>query len=411
MEDKNKNFTINIAVVGDAGVGKSSFINRILGRKFDENISRTNRFFYESFKFYNEHEKLNIIIKIWDTVGQERFKSQCSRIINKADIIIFIRDNENNSIDEWLSFLDDNTDIKSEEVGVIFCLNKTDLLTANEKNIIHEELLNKAQECGASVYDFSAKNDNDFENIKLQIQKISLDVIKAGLKNLKEEINICLIGPSMAGKTCLIYRIINNDYFESTILTTNLIKNSCHVDLKNHADVKFNYYDIPGQEKYMKEELTPRIIKKMDIIIFVNDDKRNEISSKILKRNISNLKGRNVIYCINKSDLINQKGIYKNEYMKVNKAIIGNNNEPIFVSAKTGEGINELKDVISDIVQKKFNNDSTDDNSSHLTSVTRPFHGTFNLDDIPNVEQNHRNFCEKFCDKINSFINVFKKLY
>ena len=223
---------------------------------------------------------------------------------------------------------------------------------------------------------------------------------------MKEEINICLIGPSMVGKTCLIYRIINNDYFESTILTTNLIKNSCHVDLKNHADVKFNYYDIPGQEKYMKEELTPRIIKKMDIIIFVNDDKQNEISSKILKRNISNLKGRNVIYCINKSDLINQKGIYKNEYMKVNKAIIGNNNEPIFVSAKTGEGINELKDVISDIVQKKFNNDSTDDNSSHLTSATRPFHGTFNLDDIPNVEQNHRNFCDKFCDKINSFFGL-----
>ena len=91
--------------------------------------------------------------------------------------------------------------------------------------------------------------------------------------------------------------------------------------------------------------------------------------------------------------------------MKVNKAIIGNN-EPIFVSAKTGKGINELKDVISEIVQKKFNNDNTDDNSSHLTSATRPFHGTFNLDDIPNVEQNHRNFCEKFCDKINSFFGL-----
>ena len=405
MEDKKKNFTINVAVVGNAGVGKSSFINRILWRKFNEYISPTYSFFYECFKFYNEHEKFNIIIKIWDTVGQERFKSQCSNVIKKADIIIFIRDNENNSIDEWLSFLDDKTDIKSEEVKMIFCLNKTDLLTANEKNIIHEELLNKAQECKASVYDFSAKNDNDFENIKLQIQNFSLNIIKTGLKTLKEEINICLIGPSMVVKTCLIYKIINNDYFESTILTTILIKNSCYVDLKNHGDIKFNYYDIPGQEKYMKEELTPRIIKKMDIIIFVNDDKQNEISSKILKRNISNLKGRNVIYCINKSDLINQKGIYKNEYMKINKAIIGNN-EPIFVSAKTGKGINELKDVISEIVQKKFNNDNTDDNSSHLTSATRPFHGTFNLDDIPNVEQNHRNFCDKFCDKINSFFGL-----
>ena len=57
MEDKKKNFTINVAVVGDAGVGKSSFINRILGRKFDEYISPTYSFFYESFKFYKNRVK------------------------------------------------------------------------------------------------------------------------------------------------------------------------------------------------------------------------------------------------------------------------------------------------------------------------------------------------------------------
>ena len=143
MEDKKKNFTINVAVVGNAGVGKSSFINRILGRKFNEYISPTYSFFYECFKFYNEHEKFNIIIKIWDTVGQEKFKSECSNVIKKADIIIFIRDNENNSIDDWLSFLEEKTDIKSEEVKMIFCLNKTDLLTANEKILFMKNYLIK----------------------------------------------------------------------------------------------------------------------------------------------------------------------------------------------------------------------------------------------------------------------------
>jgi small GTP-binding protein len=143
MEDKKKNFTINVAVVGNAGVGKSSFINRILGRKFNEYIPPAVNFFYESFRFYHEHEKFNIIIKIWDTVGQEKFKSECSNVIKKADIIIFIRDNENNSIDEWLSFLDEKTDIKSEEVKMIFCLNKTDLLTANEKILFMKNYLIK----------------------------------------------------------------------------------------------------------------------------------------------------------------------------------------------------------------------------------------------------------------------------
>jgi small GTP-binding protein len=406
MEDRKKNFTINVVVLGDTGVGKTSFINRILGRKFDDNVLPTFGFLCETINFYNELEKLNVTIRIWDTAGQEKYRSTCAGIAKRADIIIIVRDNINDSIDNWLSFLDEKTDIKSEEVKMIFCLNKTDLLHTNEKNSIYEELLNKAQEYKASVYKFSSKNDNDFENIKLQIQNFSLNLIKNGLKTLKDEINICLIGPSMVGKTSIINRIINHDYIESTVLTTSLIKNYCFVDLKNHCDVKYNYYDIPGQEKYMKEELTPRIIKKIDIIIFVNDYKQMEISNKVLMQRLSNLKGKNIIFCINKSDLIHQGEIVKNEYIKINKPILGNN-EPIFVSAKTNEGIEDLNDKISEFVQNKLNNISMNDDSSHLTSVTRPLHGVINLDDF-HIEQNNKKFWEKFCDKFTSLANFIR---
>ena len=34
MENKKKNYPINLAIVGDSGAGKTSFMNRILGKKF-----------------------------------------------------------------------------------------------------------------------------------------------------------------------------------------------------------------------------------------------------------------------------------------------------------------------------------------------------------------------------------------
>ena len=400
MENKKKNYPINLAIVGDSGVGKTSFINRILGKNFNPNIVSTIGIYVEYLVFENKQENCNINIKIWDTAGQEQFRATIPGIVKKADIIIFIRDNKNNNIDRWLDFLEENVDIRSDDVKMIFCLNKTDLLSDDKKEAIHEELLNKAQEYKASVFKFSAKNDNDFENIKLHIQNVSLNLIKKGLNTLKNEMNICLIGPSKTGKTSLIERIINKDFIESTILTTKLIKNSCHVDLKNHCNIKYYYYDIPGQEKYLKEELTPRILKKIDLIIFVNDNEQKEIETKILMQKINSLKEKNIIFCINKLDLIQEKEVYKNDYVTINKKFLGKN-EPIFVSAKNDEGIDELKDKINYYANIKFDKEeeNNENSSSHQSSLTRSFNSAVGLEDVN--EDANRTCCEKM-------INFFK---
>ena len=112
MENKKKNYPINLAIVGDSGVGKTSFINRILGKKFNPNIMSTiGHNFVEHLIFENKQKNFNIKINIWDTAGQEKFRSTIPGIVKKADIIIFIRDNENNNLDYWLDFLEENVDI------------------------------------------------------------------------------------------------------------------------------------------------------------------------------------------------------------------------------------------------------------------------------------------------------------
>ncbi len=403
MENKKKNYPINLAIVGESGVGKTSFIDRILGKKFNPNtMSTIADDFVQHLIFENKQENFNIKINIWDTAGQERFRSTIPGIVKKADIIIYIRDNENNNLDYWLNFLEENAEIRADDVKMIFCLNKTDLLSDVEKEAIHEELLNKAQKYKASVFNFSAKNDNDFENIKLHIQGVSLNLIKNGLETLKNEMNICLIGPSMTGKTSLIERIINKDFIPSTILTTKLIKNSCHVDLKNHCNIKYYYYDIPGQEKYLKEELTPRILKIIDVIIFVNDNEQKEIETKILMQKINSLKEKNIIFCINKLDLIQEKEVYKNDYVTKNKKILGKN-KPIFVSAKNGEGIDELKEKINDVAKIKFDKEKeiNETSSSHQSSVTRSFNSAVGLEE---VNENAKKTC---CEKMKKFFKIW----
>ena len=45
-----------------------------------------------SFQTNENIPNSEIIINLWDTMGQERFRSLCANPIKRADIIIFFRD-------------------------------------------------------------------------------------------------------------------------------------------------------------------------------------------------------------------------------------------------------------------------------------------------------------------------------
>ena len=50
---------------------------------------------FKNYKISNEEEDdSEISIRIWDTAGQERYQSLCTNYIKKADIIVFVRDNQ-----------------------------------------------------------------------------------------------------------------------------------------------------------------------------------------------------------------------------------------------------------------------------------------------------------------------------
>ena len=363
---KKKIYTVNSIFLGESGVGKTSIINRLIGKNFEENILPTialDSYSIRNIKYLNDEEEdsenSEISIKFWDTVGQEKYHSIGKGIIQKSDIIIFVRDNQKENFDDWFNFVENLIDIKTKKV--IYCLNKTDLMTEEEKLNIFNDLTkkNRQKKHHAIVQCVSSKNSDGILNLKSFIEEISQKIISFDLKKYLHNINIILIGPTFVGKSSLIERIINNTFnFDSHQPTGGPDIKQVKVDLKNHSSINYKYIDISGQERYISTWIS--FLENFDIIVFVNNNENLKVNiSKIEERVL--LSDKKIICCINKKDLFSDGE--NSEALRQFK-IINNKlkDKPILlVSARTSSGIHELKNKIIEysinIIEESQNNE------------------------------------------------------
>ena len=72
MSDSNK---INIIVIGDSAVGKTSLLRKFSEDGFQDSHVATLGLDLVTKRFKPEGAQENFIIKVWDTAGQERFRT------------------------------------------------------------------------------------------------------------------------------------------------------------------------------------------------------------------------------------------------------------------------------------------------------------------------------------------------
>ena len=79
-----------LVVVGDVSVGKSAIINSLLGQKFKENYEASVGvdFFSKTIKFKGKSLKL----QIWDSAGQEKYKSLIPSYVRGSAAIFVVYD-------------------------------------------------------------------------------------------------------------------------------------------------------------------------------------------------------------------------------------------------------------------------------------------------------------------------------
>ena len=147
-----------IIFVGDAGVGKTSIINRIVDNPFNETyeMSIGVDFMSKNLRYKGQ----NIKLQIWDSAGQEKYKGLIPSYVRNSSIVFIVYDVSSkssfNNISSWISF------IKSiENTTLVLCGNKIDLTTREVQRTEGEQFAKKE---GISFFEVSAKTN---QNVKL----------------------------------------------------------------------------------------------------------------------------------------------------------------------------------------------------------------------------------------------------
>lgn len=177
--EENQNYLkLKIILVGNSGIGKTSIINRYHDNSFTPNTISTIATNFISKKL--EINKKTIIVNVWDTAGQEQYRSINKLFIKDAEIVIFVYDITNRQsfeeLDYWHNFI-------SEELGQTPLLalagNKMDLYEKEE--VREEEGEELANEWEAYFSLLSAKEENS------TVAKFFENLVKKYLENYEEE--------------------------------------------------------------------------------------------------------------------------------------------------------------------------------------------------------------------------------
>ena len=189
IDNNDEILIIKLLIVGDTGVGKSNFIYRYTEEKFsNSNLSSA------GFEFNTKEIEITdrkIIVQLWDSAGQEKFKSITKNLFNRVQGIIILYDITNKksflNVPNWIKLIQETTNYM-----IPYTLAGTKCDLNNEREVEEEEGIKLSQENKIDFMETSAKNninimecintfvknivnsENFMRNISFGLQKISL---------------------------------------------------------------------------------------------------------------------------------------------------------------------------------------------------------------------------------------------
>ena len=99
MSDKSQ--SCKVVLLGESGVGKTCIISRYVNNTYDERSETTNGASYASRVVEFERYGKSLRLDIWDTAGQEKYRSLTKFFYKDAAIAVLVYDiTRRNSFDE-----------------------------------------------------------------------------------------------------------------------------------------------------------------------------------------------------------------------------------------------------------------------------------------------------------------------
>ena len=162
--------SFKIILVGDSGVGKSCLSIKASRNYFEDFYSPTVGFEFLTFNVKIEDQ--NIKLQIWDTCGQEVYRSLITSFYRSSSlaIIVYSIDNEDSfmNIEKWLNDIktQSNPDVKIFLVG-----NKADLLEKRKITRAAGERFSTEHKLSFFT-ETSAKTGLNVQNVFIEVAKI-----------------------------------------------------------------------------------------------------------------------------------------------------------------------------------------------------------------------------------------------
>jgi small GTP-binding protein len=130
--------SIKVVLIGESGVGKTSIIAQFTKGIFNQDLMSTNGATFSTKKKLFKNLNKTLSFEIWDTAGQEKYRSLAKMFFKDATVALIVYDITNiksfNEIkDYWLTLVKDNG---PKKVLMYLVGNKCDL---SEKEAVKEE--------------------------------------------------------------------------------------------------------------------------------------------------------------------------------------------------------------------------------------------------------------------------------
>ena len=347
-----------VAVVGRPNVGKSTLFNALAGDtisivKDTPGVTRD--------RIYADVNWLNTSFTLIDTGGIEpdtndiilsQMREQAEIAIQTADVIMFLTDVRQGLVDADSKVADM---LRRSGKPVVLVVNKVD----NFNTMMPD------------VYEFYNLGIGDPHPISAASRLGIGDMLDAVVENFREDQlvseeddrpRIAIVGKPNVGKSSIINKILG----ENRVIVSDIAGTTRDaVDTPViHDGKEYVFIDTAGlrRKNKIKEELekysiirTVSAVERADIVVIVIDATEGVTEQDAKIAGIAHERGKGVIIAVNKWDAIekNDKTIY--EHSKRIREILSylSYAEIIFISAKTGQRMNKMFDMIDMIIDSQ----------------------------------------------------------
>lgn len=171
MEKSNQ---VKIVVIGDSGVGKTCIAQRAVSDQFDIANPATVGGAHFILKV-DRDDGSDITFNIWDTAGQDEFRSLVPMYFQNAALAIVVYDITSqitfDHLNDWFVLLRQRAD----DIDTVLVGNKLDM--ADERVITFDQGINFSHEVGASTYiETSAKTGENIHELFHQLSQFNFEI-------------------------------------------------------------------------------------------------------------------------------------------------------------------------------------------------------------------------------------------